>query len=114
MKKHLFLVILLLIQHHLSAQVAGNHIYGNHSNNYRPNIPNKGTSQFHNEGLSIQVNLLLEKTASSYKLTVGAHQEDKSVETCNEKINARINLLIRKLQQLGIKKEAIYVDFISH
>jgi uncharacterized protein YggE len=114
MKKQLLFLACLLLSYSLSAQMSGNQIYANHhNNNYRPNIPSQGTNQFNNGSLSIQVNLMLEKTATTYRLTVGANQEEKSVEACDKKINTRINKLTKRLQEIGIQNKGIYVDFIS-
>lgn len=113
MQKHIFFFLLVLIYSPLSAQMSGNQIYGNNQNNYRPNVPGQGSNQFSNGTLSINVNLLLEKTASTYRLTVGANQEEKEVKACDEKINTRINKLKAGLKQLGIKDKSIYIDFIS-
>ncbi len=102
------------------AQASGNQVYGN-NNNYNTgynNYAQHSTTQKRgivttDSTLLINVNLLLNKEADGYLITVGTNQEAKTVLECNKTINARINKLIGQLGIFGVEKEDVYVDFIS-
>jgi uncharacterized protein YggE len=98
------------------AQASGNQVYGNNNHNtyyaQLPQIQKRGIVTT-DSTLLISVNLLLNKEADGYLITVGTNQEAKTVLECNKLINARIDNLIGQLEPFGVKEEDVYVDFIS-
>lgn len=115
-KKLLFsLVILVSISNNLKAQVGGNQIYRDR-NNY--DASNKIQSDYNSyyatdSTLVISVKLLVNKTADKYKLTLGVSEEAETPKISIENINSRINGFVKKISSIGIKKEDVFVDFIS-
>lgn len=99
------------------SQVSGNQVYGNNSgyNNYaaQSNNQNKRSVITTDSTILLSINLLLNKKADCYMVTVGANQEASTVLDCNKKINARIVSFNDGLSVFGVKKEDIYIDFIS-
>ena len=98
------------------SQASGNQVCGNNNNNtyyaQLPQIQKRGIVTT-DSTLLISVNLLLNKEADGYLITVGTNQEAETVLECNKLINARINNLIGQLEPFGVEEKGIYVDFIS-
>ena len=63
--------------------------------------------------LSVSVKILLNKKADGFVMTLGLNEEDETVAGCSKKITARITGFIEKMKSLGVKKENVYIDFIS-
>lgn len=99
------------------AQISGNQIYGNNSyngNNYnQSNLPNNAVVSINDNHLTVTVKLLQNKKADGFVITLGLNEEDETVSGCSKKINARIDGFLNKMKTLGIKKENVYIDFIS-
>lgn len=94
------------------SQISGNSIYRN-SNNDQRSVPVNSTVSVNDNSLTVSVKILLNKKADGFVLTLGLNEEDLSDSGCNKKINARISGLLEKLKSLNIKKDDVYVDFIS-
>ena len=111
------IVILLLTFSVSQAQISGNQIYGNNSyngNNYnQSNLPNNAVVSINDNHLTVTVKLLQNKKADGFVITLGLNEEDETVSGCSKKMNARIDGFINKMKTLGIKKENVYIDFIS-
>lgn len=99
------------------AQISGNQIYGNNrynENNYNQNgLPNNKVVTINDNHLTVTVKMLLNKKADGFVITLGLNQEDETVSGCSKKINVRIDGFLDKMKTLGIKKENVYIDFIS-
>lgn len=99
------------------AQISGNQIYGNNrynENNYNQNgLPNNTVVSINDNHLTVTVKMLLNKKADGFVITLGLNQEDETVSGCSKKINTRIDGFLDKIKALGIKKENVYIDFIS-
>lgn len=112
-----FITLLLFTTSASFTQISGNQIYGNNSynsNSYNQSVDsNKSNISINDNILSISVNILLNKKADGFVLTLGLNEENESVSGCNQKINSRINGFIEKLKAIGSKPENTYVDFIS-
>ena len=61
----------------------------------------------------LSVNALMNVHASSYVVALGVSQAAETIDSCQRIINDRINAFIGQLTKSGIKKEDIYVDFVS-
>ena len=111
------IVILLLTFSVSQAQISGNQIYGNNSyngNNYnQSNLPNNAVVSINDNHLTVTVKLLQNKKADGFVITLGLNEEDETVSGCSKKINTRIDGFLDKIKTLGIKKENVYIDFIS-
>ena len=113
-----WIIAALLINFSVSqAQISGNQIYGNNSyngNNYNQNnLPNNAVVSINDNHLTVTVKLLQNKKADGFVITLGLNEEDETVSGCSKKINARIDGFLDKIKTLGIKKENVYIDFIS-
>jgi len=98
----------------LQAQIGGNQVYSNHNNNRQRPAPVTNNSIVSTDStLMINAKVLLNKRADHYLLHVGLSQEAETVVACNEKINARIERLKKKMEEIGIEEEDMYVDFIA-
>lgn len=113
-----WIIVTLLLTFSISqAQISGNQIYGNNSyngNNYnQSNLPNNAVVSINDNHLTVTVKLLQNKKADGFVITLGLNEEDETVSGCSKKINARIDGYLDKIKTLGIKKENVYIDFIS-
>ncbi len=113
-----WIIVTLLLTFSVSqAQISGNQIYGNNQyngNNYSQNgLPNNAVVSINDNHLTVTVKLLQNKKADGFVITLGLNEEDKTVSGCSKKINARIDGFLNKMKTLGIKKENVYIDFIS-
>lgn len=113
-----WIIVTLLLTFSISqAQISGNQIYGNNSyngNNYnQSNLPNNAVVSINDNHLTVTVKLLQNKKADGFVITLGLNEEDETVSGCSKKINARIDGFLNKMKTLGIKKENVYIDFIS-
>lgn len=113
-----WIIVTLLLTFSVSqAQISGNQIYGDNSysgNNYnQSNLPNNAVVSINDNHLTVTVKLLQNKKADGFVITLGLNEEDETVSGCSKKINARIDGFLDKIKTLGIKKENVYIDFIS-
>ena len=113
-----WIIAALLINFSVSqAQISGNQIYGNNSyngnNHNQNNLPNNAVVSINDNHLTVTVKLLQNKKADGFVITLGLNEEDETVSGCSKKINARIDGFLDKIKTLGIKKENVYIDFIS-
>lgn len=99
------------------SQIGGNQVYGNSNYSYNQNQNynqvQKKTIFSTDSTLIISTNILLNKIADNYLVSVGLNQEAKTVIECNTLINSRIEGLKKDLIKLGVKEDDLYVDFIS-
>ena len=61
----------------------------------------------------LTVNALMNVHANSYVVSLGVSQAAETIDSCQRMINDRINSFISQLTKSGIKKEDIFVDFVS-
>lgn len=113
-----WIIVTLLLTFSVSqAQISGNQIYGDNSysgNNYnQSNLPNNAVVSINDNHLTVTVKLLQNKKADGFVITLGLNEEDETVSGCSKKINVRIDGFLDKMKTLGIKKENVYIDFIS-
>lgn len=102
---------LMLASFNAHSQVSGNQVYRNSYD--QGTYPSSSTVSINDNILSVTVKVLLNKKADGFVITLGLNEESETVSGCNKKIQARISGLTEKLKTLGIKKENLYVDFIS-
>ncbi|WP_264549849.1 SIMPL domain-containing protein [Flavobacterium sp. N2820] len=116
-KWKLIIALLLLNVLSVSAQISGNQVYGKNNyngNNYnQESLPNNSKVSINDNVLSVSVKILLNKKADGFVMTLGLNEEDETVAGCSKKITARITGFIEKMKSLGVKKENVYIDFIS-
>ena len=111
-KFELIIALLLLNVLSVSAQISGNQVY--EKNNYnQESLPNNSTVSINDNILMVSVKILLNKKADGFVMTLGLNEEDETVAGCSKKITARITGFIEKMKSLGVKKENVYIDFIS-
>ena len=116
-KWKLIIALLLLNVLSVSAQISGNQVYGKNNyngNNYnQESLPNNSKVSINDNILSVSVKILLNKKADGFVMTLGLNEEDETVAGCSKKITTRITGFIEKMKSLGVKKENVYIDFIS-
>ena len=116
-KWKLIIALFLLNVLSVSAQISGNQVYGKNNyngNNYnQESLPNNSKVSINDNVLSVSVKILLNKKADGFVMTLGLNEEDETVAGCSKKITARITGFIEKMKSLGVKKENVYIDFIS-
>ena len=116
-KWKLIIALLLLNVLSVSAQISGNQVYGKNNyngNNYnQESLPNNSKVSINDNVLSVSVKILLNKKADGFVMTLGLNEEDETVAGCSKKITTRITGFIEKMKSLGVKKENVYIDFIS-
>ena len=111
-KFELIIALLLLNVLCVSAQISGNQVY--EKNNYnQESLPNNSTVSINDNILMVSVKILLNKKADGFVMTLGLNEEDETVAGCSKKITARITGFIERMKSLGVKKENVYIDFIS-
>ncbi len=85
----------------------------NYRNNYQqaqtyyPVITGSDTS------FVLEANVMMNVQADEYVIILGTMQVGETVESCHELINKRITAFTTAVAGLGIKKEDMYIDFIS-
>jgi uncharacterized protein YggE len=108
--KYILTVSLLSLSSALWAQFGGNQTYGNQrSHQPSPALKCRGTDST----LTVYASVMLQQPAEVFLLTLGVSQEGKTARECMNTINERIGRLSKALQQLGIKNDAVFVDFIA-
>lgn len=116
-KWKLIIALFLLNVLSVSAQISGNQVYGKNNyngNNYnQESLPNNSKVSINDNVLSVSVKILLNKKADGFVMTLGLNEENETVAGCSKKIKARITGFIEKMKSLGVKKENVYIDFIS-
>jgi len=99
----------------VKAQMSGNQVYRerNSYNEISTYYPESKHIYATDSTLTINANVLLNQKADRFKITLGLNEEAESSKKAIENINFRIENLLKRLNSLGIKKEDVYVDFIS-
>lgn len=95
------------------AQHAGNAIYGASNNTYYTKNTRHSNQIQTAKKFLISSNVLLLAKADRYVAVFGLIQEGKNIEECNDLIEKRMANFIQALKDLGIKKEAIFIDAIT-
>lgn len=62
---------------------------------------------------TLEAKALMNVRADEYVIILGTMQVGETVEACHELINKRLEAFSGSLTSLGIKKEDLYIDFIS-
>lgn len=111
----LALLSLLIFSISVKAQMSGNQVYReqNSYNEISTYYPESKHFYATDSTLTINANVLLNQKADRFKITLGLNEESGSSKKAIENINLRIEHFLRRLSSLGIKKEEVYVDFIS-
>ncbi|KIX20038.1 hypothetical protein SY27_16105 [Flavobacterium sp. 316] len=108
-----FLLVLLSIT--TQSQISGNRIYESNSTSHYGSSKNsfKNTISINDNLLTVSIKVLLNNKADFFTLVLGTNEEAETVSECNTILNKRINGFTHDLHNMNIKKEDIYVDFIS-
>ncbi len=114
-KTRLMTFILLLFFNLLISQAKGNSNYRNRTLQDPVGTFYPETRHFYttDSTLVINVNILLNQKADQFKITLGVSEEAENPKKSIESINKRIHDFMTRISILGIKKEDIFVDFIS-
>lgn len=114
MKKISSLIILLLISaFFVSAQESGNR---NYSAQRRKSVVNSGVLTGTSNGKDfyyVEANVAINVKADAYVAVFGISQEAATAAESNGKINAQITAFVRDLENLGVKRADVFVDFIT-
>lgn len=116
MKNRLVFLFIMLISSVVSAQEAGNYLFGNsNSSNYYPTYTPQSASRVYlsDSAFLIQANVLMNVIADSYVATFGVSEISTSLPDANAKIDARIGKFVDALTKLGVAGKDIYVDMTT-
>ena len=136
--KKLFLTsaICLLTSYLLFSQMAGNATYNQAADNYKSSINaapkyseknydyQQQTQAYYTSSsanawiikdsvFELSVSSLMNVKASSFVVLLGVSQAAETIDSCQRMINDRINSFINQLTKSAVKKEDIFVDFVS-
>jgi uncharacterized protein YggE len=113
--KYLLLTTLLIctIYFNVSAQVGGNQVYQNQSINYNRSPVETSSISSTDSTLTVTAKVLLNQEADYYLLTIGANQIGQTVVEANQRLNERIDNVVKKIKKLGINDDDLYLDFIA-
>jgi len=81
--------------------------YQQQTQTYYPTVTSSDTSFY------VEANVMMNTKADEYVIILGTMQIAETVESCHQLINKRIDNFINSLSNLGIKREQVYIDFIS-
>lgn len=118
------------------SQMAGNATYNQSADNYKQSVESyapKAKSDYEYQQtknyytttstasawinkdsvFELSVNALMNVKASSYVVLLGVSQAASTIDSCQQMINERINNFIAQLTKSAVKKEDIFVDFVS-
>lgn len=117
MKKSILLFTLIIITASNSfGQAAGNSVYNESAQNYYVapvSYKAPKTTIYKDSTLELSVDALMNVDANSYVVILGSSQVGETIDSCYRGLNDRINNFINQLLAIGIKKEDLYVDFVS-
>lgn len=135
--------ICLFTSYILFSQMAGNATYNQSAENYKASVQSHTNPRFlggsekyyydnstqqnkntyvtttagayviNDSVFELSVEALMNVHASSYVVLLGVSQAGTTIDSCQKTINERINNFISQLAKVGIKKEDVYVDFVS-
>ena len=111
MKKCVLLFLSLLAVVPVSAQEAGNRIYGYQQR--RQLQVSTGVLGNSTDGYAIEASVLTNLKPDAFVVVFGINDEGANSAASNEKVNAKIADLSRRLQPLGIDSNDLFVDFIT-
>jgi len=112
--------ILLVFTQLIFAQHGANQLYGNQpvSNSYmnQSQTPQNGGGYktiIGKNSLTFDVSVLMHAPSTNYMITLGLNEEAENAKICNQKINKRIDGFLTAIRKLGIRKDDVYIDFIT-
>lgn len=117
-KAFLFFSFLFFANSVCFAQVAGNQIYAdqNYTNQNRqrqPNVSDGNLKTNENRFYSIESSVLLNVKPDAFMVVFGFDRLGSTSENSNSQVNIIFDEFSKDLQNLGIPKEDIFVDFIT-
>ena len=102
------------ISEYNAAKTNANYNYQQGTYNYTPSASGTASAWINKDSVfELSVNALMNVKASSYVVLVGVSQAAATIDSCQQMINDRISSFISQLMKSGIKKEDIFVDFVS-
>jgi len=116
MKHRLVILFTMLTTSFVSAQEAGNYLFGNsNSSNYYPTYTPQSASRVYlsDSAFLIQANVMMNVIADSYVATFGVSEISTSLPDANAKIDARIEKFVDALSKLGVQEKNIYIDMTT-
>jgi len=111
MKHSIYLLIaFLLLSSSAIAQMSGNSVYGR---DRRDASPNSGGLYLNDSTMLIEASVITHVSADEYVAVFGLAEDAESVAEAIGKIDARIGEFISALRGLGVRSDAVAVDFIT-
>ena len=108
-----FSAIQVPAQTDLLAQVSGNIVYTDAKHKREPHDISLGNISPDESAVFVEAHVLLNAKADQYVAVFGASQEGRTVQECNQKLDAQINSFTNQLKGLGVKADDLVVDFIA-
>lgn len=97
-------------------QESGNRIYGNqgyYQQQRRQPQTNSGILTANTQGFAIEASILTNLKPDAFVAVFGVNAEALASIDSNDKVNAKIAAFTQKLSPLGIKRDDMFVDFIT-
>jgi uncharacterized protein YggE len=113
MKKCVLLFLSLFAVVPASGQESGNRIYGNNGYYQQKRQTNIGMLGNSNEGYAIEARVLTNLKPDAFVAVFGVNDEGSNAAASNEKVNAKIANLIKRIKPLGIDSGNVFTDFIT-
>ena len=95
------------------AQVAGNIAYAETKHKRESHDIALGSISPDETAVFVDADVLFNAKADQHVAVFGASHEGRTVQECNQKLDAQINEFTTQLKTLGIKSEDLVVDFIA-
>jgi uncharacterized protein YggE len=97
----------------ITAQVVGNVAYAETKHKREPHEIALGTVSPDETSVFVDAHVLFNARADQHVAVFGASHEGRTVQECNQKLDAQINDFTNQVKAIGIKGEEIVVDFIA-
>jgi uncharacterized protein YggE len=94
------------------AQTSGNVAYSDQKRQ-RPRELALGNIAGDDSAMFLEAHILLNAKADHHVAVFGASQEGRTVQECNQKLDAQINSFTSQLRALGIRNEDVVVDYVA-
>jgi len=114
MKKISFLLVLILFYSgFVPAQEVGNRTYGTQRRKPQANSGILTGGVLTKDVYFVEANVLMNMKADAYVAVFGLVQGGQTSAESNSKVNAQISGFMRDLEGLGIKRNDVFIDFIT-
>ncbi|HEY4798734.1 MAG TPA: SIMPL domain-containing protein, partial [Bacteroidia bacterium] len=101
------------VQSHINPRFLSDNNYNYEQNKNTYTTTSANACAINDSVFELSINALMNVKANSYVVLLGVSQAATTIDSCQQMINERINNFIAQLTKSGIKKEDLFVDFVS-